>query len=113
EATGLVFDGLVGEDEADSEELPVEERALMQRLTDIGIEEPVPFAARIVRWRDGSLRPLRSAPAREALEELLPDLMCQIARAPAPLTALNKLDSVIEGLPSAVNLLRLLVARPA
>lgn len=113
EATGLTFDGLVGEDEEGVEELPVEPRALARRLTDIGIEDTEPFVARIARWRDGSLRPLRSAPARDALEELLPDLMRRIARAPAPLNALNKLDQVIEGLPTAVNLLRLLVARPA
>ncbi|MCW2370620.1 bifunctional [glutamine synthetase] adenylyltransferase/[glutamine synthetase]-adenylyl-L-tyrosine phosphorylase [Sphingobium sp. B11D3D] len=113
EATGLTFDGLVGEDEEGDDRLPDEPRALAQRLEDIGIEETEPFVARITRWRDGSLRPLRSAPAREALEELLPGLMRQIARAPAPLTALNKLDQVIEGLPTAVNLLRLLVARPA
>jgi len=113
DATGLVFDGLVGDDEEGADELPVEERALTRRLTDIGIEEPAPFVARIARWRDGSLRPLRSVAAREALEELLPGLMRQIARAPAPLRALSKLDSVIEKLPSAVNLLRLLVARPA
>jgi len=113
EATGLTFDGLVGEDEEGDDRLPDEPRALAQRLEDIGIEETEPFVARIARWRDGSLRPLRSAPAREALEELLPGLMRQIARAPAPLQALNKLDQVIEGLPTAVNLLRLLVARPA
>ncbi len=113
EATGLTFDGLVG-DEPDAEtRLPDDPPALAQRLGDIGIEEPEPFVQRITGWRDGSLRALRSAPAREALEELLPDLMREIARAPAPLAALNKLDHVIEGLPSAVNFLRLLVARPA
>jgi glutamate-ammonia-ligase adenylyltransferase len=39
--------------------------------------------------------------------------MREVARAPAPLAALNRLDDIIAGLPSAVNLLRLLVARPA
>jgi glutamate-ammonia-ligase adenylyltransferase len=112
EATGLTFDGLVGEDEGAGFHLPDEERALAARLADIGVEETEPFVQRIARWRDGSLRPLRSTPAREALEDLLPVLMREIARAPAPLQALNKLDQVIEGLPTAVNLLRLLVARP-
>jgi len=112
EATGLTFDTLVGEDEGEDGRLPAEERALAARLADIGIEETEPFVQRIGHWRDGSLRALRSAPAREALEELLPGLMREIARAPAPLNALNKLDQVIAGLPSAVNFLRLLVARP-
>ncbi len=112
EATGLTFDELVGEDEGADFHLPDDERALAARLGDIGIEETEPFVQRIAHWRDGSLRALRSAPAREALEELLPGLMREIAKAPAPLNALNKLDQVIAGLPSAVNFLRLLVARP-
>jgi glutamate-ammonia-ligase adenylyltransferase len=112
EATGLTFDTLVGEEDDADHHLPDDERALAARLSDIGIEETEPFVQRIGRWRDGSLRALRSPPAREALEELLPGLMREIARAPAPLTALNKLDQVIAGLPSAVNFLRLLVARP-
>ncbi|MBT2186590.1 bifunctional [glutamine synthetase] adenylyltransferase/[glutamine synthetase]-adenylyl-L-tyrosine phosphorylase [Sphingobium sp. H33] len=112
EATGRTFDTLVGEEEGADVHLPDEERALALRLRDIGIEEPAPFIQQIARWRDGSLRPLRSTAAREALEDLLPELIREIARAPAPLTALHKLDQVISGLPSAVNLLRLLVARP-
>ncbi|HWJ69981.1 MAG TPA: bifunctional [glutamine synthetase] adenylyltransferase/[glutamine synthetase]-adenylyl-L-tyrosine phosphorylase [Sphingobium sp.] len=112
EVTGRIFDTLVGEDEGEVDRLPEEARGLAARLRDIGIDEPEPFVARIQHWRDGSLRPLRSAPARDALEELLPGLMREIARAPAPVNALNRLDTVIAGLPSAVNLLRLLVARP-
>jgi len=112
EATGLQFDALVGEDEAGDARLPDDPRALADRLGDIGIVDAEPFVQRIGHWREGSLRALRSPAAREALEELLPDLMRELARAPAPLTALNKLDQVIAGLPSAVNLLRLLVARP-
>ncbi|BAK65912.1 glutamate-ammonia-ligase adenylyltransferase [Sphingobium sp. SYK-6] len=112
DATGLIFDGLVGEEAESDAALPGDERALAARLHDMGIEDTEPFVQRIARWRDGSLRPLRSTAAREALEELLPELMREIAHAPAPLNALNKLDQVISGLPSAVNLLRLLVARP-
>jgi len=113
EATGRIFETLLGEDEGEADRLPEQADGLAARLRDIGIDDPEPFIARIVHWRDGSLRPLRSAPAREALEELLPGLMREIARAPAPVNALNRLDKVIAGLPSAVNLLRLLVARPA
>ncbi|HZV18277.1 MAG TPA: bifunctional [glutamine synthetase] adenylyltransferase/[glutamine synthetase]-adenylyl-L-tyrosine phosphorylase [Sphingobium sp.] len=112
EATGQIFDTLVGEEEA-AQRLPDDAGGLAARLADIGIVDIDPFVARIAHWRDGSLRALRSAPARDALEELLPGLMREIARAPAPINALNRLDQVIAGLPSAVNLLRLLVARPA
>lgn len=113
EATGHIFDTLVDEEASGPDLLPEDAAGLAARLRDIGIDDPEPFVARIAHWRDGSLRALRSAPAREALEELLPGLMREIARAPAPVNALNRLDKVIAGLPSAVNLLRLLVARPA
>jgi len=113
EAVGERFDGLVGEDDCESERVPDSADALADWLQAEGIAEPEPFIARLSRWRDGSLRALKSAPAREALEELLPGLLRQIARSPAPVMALNRLDDVIAGLPSAVNLLRLLVARPA
>lgn len=112
EATGRIFDTLVGDEAAADARLPDDADGLTARLADIGIADTAPFVARIGHWRDGSLRALRSAPAREALEELLPGLMREIARAPAPVNALNRLDQVIAGLPSAANLLRLLVARP-
>ncbi|MBO9581537.1 MAG: bifunctional [glutamine synthetase] adenylyltransferase/[glutamine synthetase]-adenylyl-L-tyrosine phosphorylase [Sphingobium sp.] len=112
EAVGLQFDELVGEDEETAERMP-EGDALADWLAAQGVTDIEPFMARIARWRDGSLRALKSAPAREALEELLPGLIRQIAQAPAPIMAINRLDDVIAGLPSAVNLLRLLVARPA
>lgn len=112
EAVGERFDELVGEDEEAEERVPDGGEALAGWLRARGIEDVEPFLARLARWRDGSLRALKSAPAREALEELLPGLLRQIAKAPAPVMALNRLDDVIAGLPSAVNLLRLLVARP-
>ncbi|MBO9575881.1 MAG: bifunctional [glutamine synthetase] adenylyltransferase/[glutamine synthetase]-adenylyl-L-tyrosine phosphorylase [Sphingobium sp.] len=111
DAVGERFDELVGEDEDGAERVP-EDGALEEWLAGLGLSDIEPFMARLARWRDGSLRALKSAPAREALEELLPGLLRQIARAPAPVMALNRLDDVIAGLPSAVNLLRLLVARP-
>jgi glutamate-ammonia-ligase adenylyltransferase len=113
EAVGLRFDELVGDDECEAERVPDSADALGDWLEAQGVAEIEPFLARLARWRDGSLRALKSAPAREALEELLPGLLRQIAKAPAPVMALNRLDDVIAGLPSAVNLLRLLVARPA
>lgn len=113
EAVGQQFDSLVGDETTADDRLPDGGEALINRLTELGVPDSAPFIARIARWRDGSLRALRSAPAREALEELLPDLIGAIAKSPAPLAALNRLDQVITGLPSAVNLLHLLVARPA
>lgn len=112
EAVGERFDELVGDEEECAERVPAGGEALAEWLAALDLPETEPFIARLTHWRDGSLRALKSAPAREALEELLPRLLRQIARAPAPVMALNRLDDVIAGLPSAVNLLRLLVARP-
>ncbi|WP_336958435.1 bifunctional [glutamine synthetase] adenylyltransferase/[glutamine synthetase]-adenylyl-L-tyrosine phosphorylase [Sphingobium aquiterrae] len=75
-----------------------------------GIEAPM---ARIAHWRDGSVRALRSAAAREALEALLPGLMAALGAAPDPATALNRLTDMIDRLPSAINFFKLLAARPA
>lgn len=113
EAVGERFDGLVGTDDEAEERVPESGDALLDWLEAQGIADTEPFVARLARWRDGSLRALKSAPARGALEELLPGLIRRIAKAPAPVMALNRLDDVIAGLPSAINLLRLLVARPA
>ncbi len=113
EAVGERFDEMVGEEGDEADRVPDGGEALAEWLNARGIDDIEPFVARLARWRDGSLRALKSAPARAALEDLLPGLIRQIAKAPAPVMALNRLDDVISGLPSAVNLLRLLVARPA
>lgn len=109
---GGQFDKLLGSDETRAGPLPESAEPLEAQLIALGIEDVEPFISRIRKWRGGDLRALRSVPAREALEELLPTLVPAIARAPAPLAALNRLDDVLSGLPSAINFLRLLVARP-
>ena len=93
--------------------LSAEPDGLIEQLTEMGFAEAQAAAARITRWRDGSVRALRSASAREALEELLPGLFAGLAKAPDPLAALNRLDDMIARLPSAINFFRLLAARPA
>jgi glutamate-ammonia-ligase adenylyltransferase len=113
EAVGAQFDRLLGvAEDGDETQLPQGSEQLEAHLAQLGIEDPEPFMARIRKWRGGDLRALRSVPAREALEELLPTLIPAIARAPAPIAALNRLDDVLSGLPSAINFLRLLIARP-
>ncbi|HKY82027.1 MAG TPA: bifunctional [glutamine synthetase] adenylyltransferase/[glutamine synthetase]-adenylyl-L-tyrosine phosphorylase [Sphingobium sp.] len=89
-----------------------DEDRLKEQLVELGFTEPETPVARIVRWRAGTIRALRSAPSREALEELLPGLMRTIAHAPDPARALNRLDDLIGRLPSAINFFKLLAARP-
>ena len=78
----------------------------------VGFTDPAAVARRIETWRSGSLRVLRSTAAREALEDVLPALMPALARAADPDTTLNRFDTLISGLPSAINFFLLLAARP-
>lgn len=94
------------------ESLSHDEDRLKAQLAEIGFEDAETPVARITRWRTGTVRALRSAQSREALEELLPDLMRTIADAPDPARALNRLDDLIGRLPSAINFFKLLAARP-
>ncbi|TNE39692.1 MAG: bifunctional [glutamine synthetase] adenylyltransferase/[glutamine synthetase]-adenylyl-L-tyrosine phosphorylase [Sphingomonadales bacterium] len=98
--------------EMEEERLSPEPERLIDQLAEMGFPQADAAAGRIARWRDGSARALRSASAREALEELLPALFAGLAKAPDPMAALNRLDDMISRLPSAINFFKLLAARP-
>jgi [glutamine synthetase] adenylyltransferase / [glutamine synthetase]-adenylyl-L-tyrosine phosphorylase len=111
EWVGRNYDRLSPEREDAS--LSRDEDRLKAQLVDMGFVDPETPLARIGRWRGGTVRALRSAPSREALETLLPGLMRALAMAPDPSRALNRLDDMIGRLPSAINFFKLLAARPA
>ncbi len=69
------------------------------------------IAARIDGWRD-TLRTLRSAEARAALAALRPVLVEALAGAPEPDRAMTRLETILENVPTAINLFRLFEARP-
>ena len=108
-AVGLLYDGL---DAGRAEALPVHEAALEAMLVAAGFGEPIPVIQRIGSWRSGQSRALRSPAAQEALEAVLPKLIHALSGAPDPISAVNRLDGLIDRLPSAINLFRLLEARP-
>ncbi|MPT47647.1 MAG: bifunctional [glutamine synthetase] adenylyltransferase/[glutamine synthetase]-adenylyl-L-tyrosine phosphorylase [Sphingobium sp.] len=108
---GRNYDQLAPEKEG--AHLSTDTDGLIGQLTDMGFPDASVVAARITRWRAGDARALRSAGAREALEELLPVLFAGLASAPDPVAALNRLDDMIQRLPSAINFFKLLAARPA
>jgi len=112
EWVGANYDRLAPAEE--DERLSLNPERLQEQLRQMGMaQEQADLAAtRITRWRDGSLRALRSTSAREALEELLPGLFAGLAEAPDPVTALNRFDDMISRLPSAINFFKLLAARP-
>ncbi|WBH16965.1 bifunctional [glutamine synthetase] adenylyltransferase/[glutamine synthetase]-adenylyl-L-tyrosine phosphorylase [Sphingomonas radiodurans] len=86
---------------------------LVDRLSAARFDDPAAAAARIAAWRAGRYPALRSAAAQGALEAVLPGLVTALADAPVPQAALVRLDRLLERLPSAVNIFRLLEARPA
>lgn len=93
-----------------AERLSTDEQKLAAQIAELGFAQGDQAAARIVKWRGGSVRALRSAAALEALEKLLPDLFRGLARAPDPLLALNQFERLIERLPTAINFFKLLAA---
>jgi glutamate-ammonia-ligase adenylyltransferase len=111
ERTAAIFDGLIGSEGSDR--LSMNEEKLAEQLAGLGFADPKTPLARIAHWRGGTLRALRSKAALSALEAVLPGLMAAIAKAPDPSGALNRLDSMIGRLPSAINFFKLLEARPA
>ena len=67
--------------------------------------------ARIDKWRD-TLRTLRGLEARAALAGLRPALVEALAAAPEPDRAMTRFETIIEQVPTAINLFRLFEARP-
>ncbi|QGN55064.1 bifunctional [glutamate--ammonia ligase]-adenylyl-L-tyrosine phosphorylase/[glutamate--ammonia-ligase] adenylyltransferase [Novosphingobium sp. Gsoil 351] len=72
-----------------------------------------PFAIRAAGWTGDRFRALRSPEAREAFARILPALCEALAGAPDPERALVRWETLLAALPSAINVFRLLEARPA
>ncbi len=109
ERVGRVYDAL------DDDKRPGISRDLVtlaDELAAAGFADAGAAAQRIAAWRAGTYAALRSAAAREALEAVLPVLVEALGRAPEPMSALARLDGVLERMPSAINVFRLLEARP-
>ena len=86
--------------------------ALAAELAGLGFSRPKQLAERIAGWSSGKLRGLRSDAARAAYDAIQPQLLAALAAAPEPDRALLRWERMLTNLPSAVNLFRLLEARP-
>ncbi|MCH2486311.1 MAG: bifunctional [glutamate--ammonia ligase]-adenylyl-L-tyrosine phosphorylase/[glutamate--ammonia-ligase] adenylyltransferase [Erythrobacter sp.] len=86
--------------------------AAPDRLEKLGFLDAAAISDRIERWSDGRYRALRSNAAITAFEAILPDLIEAIAHSEAPGHALTRFEALLDKLPSAINLFRLLEARP-
>lgn len=116
EAVGQRYDRLVaehaGEQTSVAVSAPRSGAALAAEIARLGFPEPDALADRIEGWRSGKLRVLRSEAARAAFDAVQPRLLAAFAAAPEPLHALLRWEQLLSNLPSAVNLFRLLEARP-
>ncbi len=110
EAVGAIYDDLDG---PPPEKAPDDPENLKDMLAAAGFSDADHAAQRVTHWRRGTIRALRTPAAREALENVLPALITSLGASPDPTTAINVLSTMVERLPSAINLFRLLEARPA
>ncbi len=108
-AVSTLYDGLDG---TPAETVPQQEESLEAMLQAAGFTDATAAAQRVIHWRSGVVRALRTPAARDALEAVLPKLIDGLGKAPDPLHAINQFSTIVERLPSAINLFRLLEARP-
>lgn len=112
-AVAAVYDQLAGTSEDTAPRMADEGLPLEEQLRDYGYADPAAVMQRVARWRSGKVRCIRSESAREAFETVLPAIMHALAGSPDPDNALARFDNMIEALPSAINIFRLMEARPA
>jgi glutamate-ammonia-ligase adenylyltransferase len=110
ERAGAIFDSLAPEG---SPRLSNDPDILGRELAQLGFADVEAAARHVADWRSGKARSLRSPPASQAFEAMLPALLEAIAAAGDPNRALNRLSDIIERVSSGVNFFRLLEARPA
>lgn len=73
---------------------------------------PAGMADRAAEWSDGRYRALKSEAAIGAYEAVKPRLLAAFAGASEPATVLARWETMLERMPSAINVFRLLEARP-
>ncbi|HWK35344.1 bifunctional [glutamine synthetase] adenylyltransferase/[glutamine synthetase]-adenylyl-L-tyrosine phosphorylase, partial [Sphingomonas sp.] len=82
-------------------------------LEAAGFRDPAAASRLIETWRSATYPALRSAPAQAALEAVLPALVRALGEAPDANAALVRFDAILSRLPTAINVLHLIAARPA
>ena len=108
--TARIYDGLRSDGE---DPLPFDGTTLRAVLEQAGFQDAEAAQRRIGIWRAARYPSLRSAAARAALEAILPILIRALGDAGDSQSALNQFDTLLSRLPSAINLFRLIEARPA
>ncbi|MBB4858040.1 glutamate-ammonia-ligase adenylyltransferase [Novosphingobium chloroacetimidivorans] len=109
---GDLYDSLIQAHPSGSRTQAAPTEALPDMLERLGYADPVATAERIESWTGGRMRALRSDAARAAFDAIRADLLAALATSPEPESALARWERLLENLPSAINLFRLLEARP-
>ena len=112
EAVAAIYDRMVDAGGSEGLRMADEGLPLEEQLADLGYADPAAVMQRMARWRSGKIRAIRSTAAREAFEAVLPAIMKALAQAPDSDRAIARFDNMIEAMPSAINVFRLLEARP-
>ena len=115
EAVGARYDSLVMDNTPSGPSVPVpvpDQASLLEELERLAFADPPAVAARIEGWLSGRMRALRTDAARAAFAAIRRDLLAALAAAPEPERALTRWEQLLGNLPSAINLFRLLEARP-
>jgi glutamate-ammonia-ligase adenylyltransferase len=89
-----------------------DERETLDRLAGMGFRQPREVAAAVRRWRAATYRALRGEAVRKNLDELIPVIIDQLARAENPDAAFIGFDRFLAGLRAGGRLLSLLRQNP-
>ncbi len=111
-SVAAIYDRMVDASDSDGPRMADEGLPLEEQLADLGYAHPASVMKRMKRWRSGNIRAIRSPSARDAFEAVLPAIMKALAGSPDPERAIARFDNMIEAMPSAINVFRLLEARP-
>ncbi len=106
----LAYDRLISAAAPESHVVPAEPGAWL-KANHPGLARIVPPL--LLRWRAGTMRALRSEPARGAFEAVLPALLGGVAAAADPAVAAARLDGFLAALPQGAQFFALLQANPA
>ncbi len=84
----------------------------VETLRGMGYRDPSRVISVVSTWHRGRYRSTRSGRARELLTELVPTILNDLAKTPAPDEALVKFDGFLGRLPAGVGLFSLFIANP-
>ena len=84
----------------------------VETLRGMGYQDPSRIISVVSTWHRGRYRSTRSGRARELLTELVPAMLAELAKTPAPDEALVKFDNFLGRLPAGVGLFSLFIANP-